>query len=256
MLDILQVKTQLALIEPQIEQAKSQFVIAGQQLVNYMGEKENPNLKIKGRLRALLLKDVQKYIDLKNYRLPEYEVNQLQLTQLDFNRDVTLGKNFPTIKLLGDYLYTNYKKAEMFSDYSRAWVIQLQLSIPLFSGFSSNQEKAILNSQESQLRIAKHDLENSLVLKQVSSLRNLETTETSMVSSELAVKLADEAQNEASRLYKLSQIDFLQFLSVQQAALQAKSSLDQLKYQSIIAYTNYFVATGQPLNVLVDILTL
>ncbi len=255
LLDILQVKTQLALVVPQIEQARSQLVIAGQQLISFMGEDEHPDLKLKGRLKTLLLKDVQKYIDLKNFYLPEYQVNQLQLTQLDYSRDVVLGKHFPNIKLVGDYLYNNYKKSDLFSDYSHAWAIQVQLNIPLFSGLSSNYERSILASQESQLRVARNDLENSLSLKQVTSMRNLETSEISLVSSESAVKLADEAQTEAGRLYKLSQIDFLQYLSVQQAALQASSSLDQLKYQSIVAYSNYFVATGQPLNVLVNILT-
>lgn len=255
LLDILQVKTQLALVAPQIEQAKGQLVIAGQQLISFMGEDEHPDLKLKGRLKTLLLKDVQKYIDLKNFYLPEYQVNQLQLTQLDYSRDVVLGKHYPNIKLVGDYLYNNYKKSDLFSDYSHAWAIQVQLNIPLFSGLSSSYERSILASQESQLRIARNDLENSLSLKQVTSMRNLETSEISLVSSESAVKLADEAQTEAGRLYKLSQIDFLQYLSVQQAALQANSSLDQLKYQSIVAYSNYFVATGQPLNVLINILT-
>ncbi|MBC7537431.1 MAG: TolC family protein [Bacteriovorax sp.] len=255
LLDILQVKTQLALIQPQVEQAKNQFEIAAQQLINFMGEKEHSNFKLKGQLRTLLLKDVQKYIDLKNYHLPEYEVNQLQLTQLEYTRDVILGKEYPTLKLVGDYLYNNYKKSDLFSDYSHAWSIQLQLSIPLFSGFSSNQEKSIIASQNSQLKIARRDLENALSLKQVTSLKNLETSETSLVSAASAVKLAEESQNEAGRIYKLSQIDFLQFLLVQQAALQAKSSFDLLKFQSIIAYSNYFVATGQPLPLLVDILT-
>ena len=255
MLDILQVKTQLALIEPQIENAKNQFVIAGQQLINYMGENAHDNLKLKGKLKTILLKDVQKYLDLKNIHLPEYELNQLQLTQLEYTRDITLGKNYPTIKLVGDYLYNNYKKAELFSDYSNAWAIQLQLVIPLFSGFSSNDERAILASQDTQLRIARRDLENSLNLKQVSSMQNLEASETSISSAEVAVKLANQAQDEASRMYKLSQIDFLQYLTVQQSALQANSSYDQLKYQSIIAYSNYFVASGQSLNILVDILS-
>lgn len=254
MLDILQVKTQLALIQPQVELAKNQFTIAAQQLIAYMGEKEHPNLQLKGSLKTLRLNDVQKIVDLKNFHLPEYELNQLQLTQLEYGRDVVLGKHFPTIRLIGDYLYNNYKKADLFSDYSHAWAIQLQLTIPLFSGFSSNQERAIIASQDSQLRIARNDLENSLSLKQVSSLRDLETSEASLVSSESAVKLAEEAQNEGSRLYKLSQIDFLQFLTVQQSALQAKSSLDKLKYQSIVAYSNYFVASGQSLSGLVEIL--
>ena len=255
MLDILQVRTQLALIQPQVDQAKNQFEIAGQSLANFMGEKEHPNFRLKGRLKTLLFNEVQKYIDLKNYYLPEYELNQLQISQLDYSRDVVLGKEFPTLKLIGDYLYNNYKKSDLFSDYSHAWAIQIQLSIPLFSGFSTADEKQILASQNTQLMIARKDLENNLSFKQVSSLKNLQTSEASLVSSEAAVRLSEQSQNEAARLYKLSQIDFLQFLTVQQAALQAKTSLDQLKFQTILAYSNYFVATGQPLRKLVDILT-
>ena len=254
-LDVLQVKTQLALIQPQVEQAKNQFEIAAQQLISFMGEKEHPGLKLKGHLTTLVLKEVQKTFDLLNYNIPEHQINQLQLTQLDFTREVLLGKNYPTVKLVGDYLYNNYKKSDLFSDYSHAWNIQLQLSIPLFSGLSSTQEKSILASQNYQLRIAKQDLENNLSLKQISSLKNLEMSENSLISAELAVNLAEQSQVEASRIYKLSQIDFLQFLIVQQAAVQAKTSLDQLKFQSIVAYSNYFVATGQPLNKLVDLLT-
>ncbi|MBP9681618.1 MAG: TolC family protein [Bacteriovorax sp.] len=254
LLDILQVKTQLALIQPQVEQAKNQLMIAGQQLVNYMGEKDHEGLIVKGKLKSLLLRDVQRIIDINNLNFPEYHLNQLQLSQLDYNRDIILGKNFPTIKLVGDYLYTNYKKTEIFSENSRAWSIQVQLTIPLFSGFSSTHERSLLASQDTQLRIARKELENTLNLKEVTSLKNLQTSESSLISSESAVRLAEEAQAEGNRLYKLSQIDLLQFLSVQQNALQAKSSLNQLKFQSILAYVNYFVASGQSLTRLVDIL--
>lgn len=254
MLDVLQVRTQLALIQPQVDQAKNQFEIAGQQLANFMGQKEHSGFNIKGQLKALLLKDVQKYIDLKNYVLPEYDVNQLQLDQLGYTRTATLGKEYPSVRLIGDYIYSNFKKPDLFSDYSNAWAIQLQLTIPLFSGLSSFSEKQILASTGAQLKIGKRNLENDLSLKQVSSFKNLQSSEASLLSSTEAVKLAEQSQNEATRIYRLSQIDFLQFLTVQQAALQAKTSLDALKYQNIMAYTNYFIATGQPLTVLVDIL--
>jgi outer membrane protein TolC len=255
LLDVLQVKTQLALIQPQVEQARNQFEIAAQQLINFMGEKEHTDFKLKGHLRMLLLQEVQKYIDLNSYKLPEYEINQLQLSQLESSRNVILGKDYPTVKLVGDYLYNNYKKAELFSGYSHAWSVQLLLTVPIFSGLSSNYEKSIYVSQNYQLKIARNDLENSLALKQVTSLKNLKTQETSLASSSAAVKLAEESQKEAGRIYKLSQIDFLQFLTVQQSALQAQLSFDLLKFQSILAYSNYFVATGQPLSKLVDILT-
>lgn len=255
LLDVLQVKTQLALLSPQIDTAKNQLETAANQLTYYMGEKERSKFKLKGSLKTLLLSNIQKQIDLKNYHLPEYESNKLQIEEMDYTKDVTYGKDFPTLKVVGDYLYNNYKKSELFSDYSHAWAIQVQLNIPLFSGFSSQYEKQQLLSQESQLYHAKHDLEDSLSLNQITSLRNLQTAETSLESAATAANLAEQSQKEANRNYKLATIDFLQFLTVEQAALQAKTALNQLKFQSIVAYSNYFVASGQPLSVLVDILT-
>ena len=254
LLDVLQVKTQLALLSPQIDQAKNQLDIAGNQLSYYMGETDHSNFQLKGKLKSLYLNEIQKHIDLKNFHLPEYDVNHLQIESLDLTRDITLGKEYPTVKLVGDYLYNNYKKSELFSDYSHSWAIQLQLNIPLFSGLSSTFEKQIISSQAVQLYRAKKDLENALNLNQVSSLRNLQTAETSLVSAQQAVDLAEASQKEASRNYRLATIDFLQFLSVEQAALQARTTLDQLKYQSIVAYSNYFAASGQSLSILVDIL--
>lgn len=255
LLDVLQVKTQLALLSPQIENAKNQLETSANQLTFYMGEKERSKFKLKGSLKTLLLKNIQKHIDLKNFRLPEYEMNKLQLEAMEYTKDVTYAKDFPTVKLVGDYLYNNYKKSELFSDYSHAWAVQLQLNIPLFSGFSSQYERQQLISQETQLYHSKHDLEDSLSLNQVTSLRNLQTAEASLDSAATAASLAEQSQNEAHRNYKLATIDFLQFLTVEQAALQAKTALDQLKYQSIIAYANYFMASGQSLSVLVDILS-
>lgn len=255
LLDVLQVKTQLALISPQIDQVRNQLENAANLLSYYMGEKERSNFKLKGGLKVLTLKKIKNYINLDKFHLPEYEVNRLQIASLDYTKDVTYGKDYPTVKLIGNYLYNNYKKADLFSDYSRGWAIQLQLSVPLFSGFSSYHEGQILNSEGIQLYRAKKDLENSLSLNQVTSLRNLETAEASLVSAALAAGLAQESQKEASRNYRLATIDFLQFLSVEQAALQAKTALDQLKYKSIIAYTNYFVASGQSMSILVDLLS-
>ena len=255
LLDVLQVKTQLAFIHPQVDQARNQLEIAANQLAFYMGEKESTHFNLKGQLKTLNLIEIQKYINLKTFHIPEHEINHLQIESLDFTKDVTYGKNFPTLKLVGDYLYNNYKKADLFSAYSHSWSIQLQINIPLFSGLSSLDEKQVLNSEEAQLYRGKRDLENSLSLNQVTSLRNLQTSETSMVSAVQAAELAEESQKEANRNYRLATIDFLQFLTVEQASLQSKTTLDQLKYQSIVAYSNYFVASGQPLSILVDILT-
>jgi outer membrane protein TolC len=254
LLDVLQVKTQLALIEPKIEDAKNQVEIAANNIAYFTGEKNIQGIKITGELKKLNFDSIIKTINQNEIMRYEYAINELKLNQLDYTKDVTNGANYPTVKFVGDYLFNNYKKAELFSDNSHAYAISLQVNIPLFSGFSSFHEKNILNTTERNLRTEKIDLENSLALNEMVGLKNLKSAETSLVSAEKAASFAHESQLEAAKNYKLATIDFLQFLSVEQSAVDAYSSLLQLKYQSIIAFTNYFVATGIPIYKLTDIL--
>jgi len=255
MLDVIQTKTQLALLQPQITKAQNDFESDVLTLINLMGEREHENLKIKGELKKLLYKNIEPYIDLNNFYFPEYEINQLSSEQLGQQKNFVMGKHYPSVELVGDYLYNNYKKADLFSAYSKSWAVALQFHIPLFSGFSSYAERSILASRDLQLKIARRELENNLIFDQANSLKTLKNAEASLVSAESAVKLSTQAQNEANRLYRFSQIDLLKFLSVQQDALQALSNLDTLKYQSIVAYSNYFSSSGQPMHKLVDILS-
>ena len=93
-----------------------------------------------------------------------------------------------------------------------------------------------------------------MALSQVESLKTLESNTVSLVAAQEAAQLADQAMTEARRNYRLTTIDFMQFLTVEQSALEANSSLDTIKYNNIVALTVYFVATGQPLSTLVDML--
>lgn len=255
MLDVIQTKTQLALLQPQITKAQDDFEADALNLINLMGEREHSNLIIKGELKKLLYKEIEPIIDLNNFYFPEYQINTLSSEQLGQEKNFVLGKHFPTVELVGDYDYNNYKKADLFSAYSKSWAVAVQLHIPLFSGFSSFAERSILASRDLQLKIARRELENNLIFDQANSLKTLKNAELSLVSAESSVKLSTQAQNEANRLYKFSQIDLIKFLSVQQDALQALSNLDNLKYASIVAYSNYFSSSGQPMNKLVDILS-
>jgi outer membrane protein len=255
MLDVIQTKTQLALLQPQITRAQDEFESDALNLINLMGERDNASFKVRGELKKLLYKDVEPYVDLNNFYFPEYQINTLSSEQLGQEKNFILGKNFPTVELVGNYDYNNYKKADLFSAYSKSWAVAVQLHIPIFSGFSSFAERSILASRDLQLKISRRELENNLIFDQANSLKTLKNAEASLVSAEAAVKLSVLAQNEANRLYRFSQIDLLQFFSVQQDALQALSNLDNLKYASILAYSNYFSSSGQPMNKLVDILS-
>lgn len=254
LLDLLQAKTQIALLKPKIEDAHNQLESAGAQLASYLAEEGKYELQLRGTLRGLLLKDVQKHLNFKAARLPELERVRMQREQLIEQREVTGGKHLPNVMLLGDYGSSSFTKSDLFSGYNTNWSVMLQLTIPIFSGFQSIYERRSLGALDRQIEYQGLELENKLALAQVQSLKTLQSTGASLLSAEEAAELADQSMVEARRNYRLSTIDFLQFLTVQQSSLQAGSALETVRYDNVVALSKYFVATGQPLSVLVDLL--
>jgi|GEM_PF-497235 len=255
LLDVLQAKTQLANLEPQIEQARAAFEAAGAQLATLLGLENIKSISVRGKMKTLLFKDVVRRVDLKKYYLPELEQNKLQIDQLVKARDVEMGKYWPTVKFTGTYGPTAYSQSDLWNPNAVAWSAYINVTFPLFQGFGSKYDAAVYTSQQLQLMHVRKQLEETIFNNQTTNKTNLDSTEVSLISAVLADKLAEESLQEAIRQYRLATIDFLQFLTIQQTALSTKSQVEQLKYASIAAYANYFVAMGQPLNQLVDLLT-
>ena len=254
LLDVLQVKTQIALLKPQIEDLLNQWESAAAQLATYLSERGKYYLHVNGELKALRRSEVEARLNPDDARLPELLKIRMQNDQLDAQKRVTFGKHLPSVNLVGDLGSQAYNTADFTSPNVRSWSVSAQLVIPIFSGFSSVDEQRSLASQRRQLDLGEHDLQNTIALNQVTSLKALETTEASLLSAEAAADLANQSLNEATRNYRLATIDFMQFLTVEQADVQAYSSLDNIKYANLVAFVNYFVARGQPLGKLIDIL--
>lgn len=253
-IDVLQVRTQLALLKPKIANAKNELESSAAELANLLGMGENLELTLKGEIPSLTLEQMGKYLDLKVFNLPDLKRVRLQREQLEEEKSVNLGKHLPSLKLIGDYSYNNYTKSDLFLDASNSWSAQLLLEVPLFSGLSSYFDRRALSSKGAQLELNEVEVKNRLVLEQIKARKALETAEASLSSAEEAAKLARDSLNEARREYRFGIMDFLGFLQVENTDFQAASSLLQLRYDAIRAYSNYFAASGQPLNTLVNLL--
>lgn len=254
-IDVLQVRTQLALLKPKIEKAKNELSAAAAELANLMGKADTSEITIRGRMPNISTKELEKFLNLKEFNLPELNAIRLQRAQVDEEKSVTLGKNLPNLKILGDFNFINYTKADLFEPASNAWSVQLLLTVPIFSGLSSVFERRALNSRDAQLEYQERDVTNAVVLEQIKSRKGLESAEASLASAEEAAKLARDSLNEARRDYRFGIMDFLQFLQVEAQDFEAATSLLQLRYDAINASSTYFAASGQPLSTLVEILS-
>ncbi len=254
LLDVLQVKTQMALLKPQIIASKNMIVTSAANLSTLMGGIPQTETKIRGRLVRVPLAVIDANVDLKHSRLPELERIRLSRLQLNELKDQTWGKHYPSLDLVGDLGSNSYTKADIFSNYAQFWSVGLQLTIPIFSGFSSSYEQKALASQDYQLEYQAHGETDTLELAQLTARKTLESSQASLSSAEEASNLARESVAEAKRNYRLATIDFLVFLTVQTSQLTADQSFFQTEYNTIQAMTGYFIASGQPLTKLIDLL--
>jgi outer membrane protein TolC len=253
-MDVLQVRTQQALLKPKVQTAKIELESAAAELATIIGEQSGGALQLRNRLPTLKLKEVEGSLNLQEFRLAELERLRLEREQVGEQKSVALGKNLPQLKLAGDYNFLNYTKADLFDPASNSWQVQLVLSVPLFSGLSSIYDRMALNARDAELELREEDTRLDLILAQVKSRKALEAAEASLTSAEEAVQVSRESMAEARKNYRFGIIDFLQFMQVQQADFEAISSLNQLKYDAIVAYANYFRASGQPVAKLVEFL--
>lgn len=253
--DLLQVKVQAALLKPKIEGARFQLASAAAELAKLMGQTEGTSFELKGKLPFLPSKELAGKLNLQELSLPELDRLQHTREQLDEQRSVLLGKHLPTLSLLGEYDFENYSKSDLFDSASNAWSVQLLLKVPLFSGFSSIYERKATNSRELQVELQEHGLRNQVSLEQIKARKVLEAAEFSLVHAAEAANLAKESLAEGRRDFNYGIIDFLQYLQVQRSNFEAATSLTQLKYDNIAALTDYFVASGQPLATLVELLS-
>ncbi len=256
LLDVLQIKTQLALLDGQILTGKDQLDVSIANLTNLLGENssENHQIQIQDKLDAPEIAEVDKDVEPKKNSIFEIEKDANILEKIEDQKSVAWGQNLPTLDLVGSYNYNSYRPADLLNQSGLSWTVGLQLTIPLFSGFSSSYQQKSLLSQQYQTEFDKRSVENNVSLQQVTSRKNLEAARHSIETGTEALKLAIASSKEAVRNFRLATIDFLQLLSVQQAFVQAQQALDTDKYNYIVALSNYYVSLGHDMNHLVQIL--
>lgn len=254
LLDVLQVKTQLALLEGQIATARNQLAIAVANLTNTIGGTTQNVIRVKDHLEAPDIPEVDQDVDLKNYTIPEIEVDLLSIQRIDDQRQVMWGQNLPNLSLFGNYNFTNYKQSDLFDDSANSWNFGVQLTIPLFSGLSTIYQNRSLLSQRLQLEFDKKNVENQVAYQQITSRKNLETAKDSIITGIDALKLAEASSNEARRNFRNATIDFVQLLTVEQAFVQAEQTLNSSRYNYITALANYYASSGQDMAKLVALL--
>lgn len=253
-IDSLQAQTQLQLLQGQLTSAQNAQKVAAANLNRILGSTHEESFELPGNYEIRDFTKIKEELKSRSETVPELLKQDLLITKVDDLRRAVRGENLPTIGLIGSYDYNAYSAAELVNQRANSWTLGVQLVIPIYTGNTSVVQERALVSQRTQAELNKVSIQNEMSYQASASGKNLDSAEESIESAQEALKLAIQSSKEASRLYGFATIDFLQYLTIQQALAQAKISLASYEYDYIVAVTDLFVATGRPMDRLVEII--
>ncbi|HAR43956.1 MAG TPA: hypothetical protein DCS07_15195 [Bdellovibrionales bacterium] len=246
LLDVLQIKTQMALLDPKIAEAQKNLETSVATFANLTGVQGGGSVSLTGGL-DLPLDQFQKRAP-QAVTLPEIERIHLQQLQFPDIRKISLAKHYPQLSATGSWARSAFAKQDLLNGYSSAWSVGLQLSVPLFSGLSSFWEREQLASQEAQLSISEYRTVDASALNQIRAEKELTLRRELVMATKKATEYSIESLREAEKNYRLQTADYLKLLQAQQNHLDAQASFDHARYNFIVAVARYFAATGLPLD--------
>jgi outer membrane protein len=250
-LDVLQLKTQAALLTPKIAQTESAMRTAAAQLATLLRSLDASAIRLKGAFVTPDIGWAKKMIDQGKKELPELLQARETVNQFEDTRDVTMAVYWPKLNFVAQAQRQGYTKKEIIDDNSTSWGLSLQLNVPIFSGFGSFKQRDSLASQERQLELDETRTADSVSVSQIQSERDFEVAVKTLESSQQAASYGIESLKEAQRTYRLQMINYLQYQNSEQAFLDAQSGFLQAKYNYVVTLSKYFNALGVPSSTLI-----
>lgn len=254
LLDVLQIKTQLALLDGDIFSAQNLLDESRTTLAHLLGDSNSQRFLIPDSLEAPTIAEIDSSMAKQPPEILEVQRDDIAISQLDDQRKTLWGQNLPYINLIGSYAFTSFDDTKLFEQPANSWLLGIQLTIPLFSGLSTVYQNRALLSSQLQLQLEKKFIQDQFALQGINSRKNLENAFSSIKTGEVALKLANESLSEAKKSYLRGTIDYLQYLSIQQQFVVAEQSLNSFKYNYIVALGNFYVSQGQDMLVLISLL--
>ena len=257
LLELLSIKTQLALLEPNIERARGELKVRAAERAQLIGDPNVSELQVTATLDPAPWDQVEAAAkaDDRTPSIPELEKIKIAQEQAIDNKEMNLAKHFPQLRLVGTWGREAYVKADLLDSFSTRWTAGLSLEVPIFSGLSSIYERRKFASQIALLSIEEARLRDQFALSQIQARKDIELAKTVVAANREALKLANDAMKEARTTYRLGTSTYQQLFDAEQRQTEAEFQYDQARYEAIVSQARFFIASGWRLAPLVQLLS-
>lgn len=237
--ELLSVEAARAGSEAQLRSAESNLVSSKIRLANlaripaeFELTEENPS--------TTALESLDTYLQLSAQR-PELIAARKKRDAASEDVSIQRAGHIPTVDVAGNY----YFKREGFGNNNSKWDAILTLTLPIFSGGSTQasvrQYASILKTTEIETVRLERTAENDIR----SLHQNLVASESQLKSFSAAVELANKSYNQTRKDYRFGLTTNLDLLNSLKTLTAAKRNLDQAKYQHFLERIQIEVGSGR-----------
>jgi len=234
--DVLQAKTALAQAKLALDILQGQIQTTRGALATAMGLPANTPYDILVPKKDIPLKEtlekVDAYLAQAEKKRPDLAAARAQARKAGANVRKVEAQAYPSINGTANWGNTYYGTTALYKDnYSGA----LQLSVPLFTGFSQRNNVQQARADEETVQARLNRLEQQVVLEVWTSYYNLKTAEQRVRTSEDLLNSATESYQVALGRYKAGVGSILDLLS-------AQSALESARAQRVQANADWFIS--------------
>ena len=270
--DFISAKVQLSNLRPSVLQAENAIELSKLQLKMYLSIPEDVDIAVAGSLD-----DLRNVVLLGSDNLSTDISHNSSLRTLDLQRELLehqvkliQTQRMPTIAAFGSAIYTGNDRERMdfssmmgggskpeggtgeaiaqASSNSFWWQhpinVGLQISIPIFSGFSKTNQVRSVRNQIAQLDLQRGYAEEGVVLQIRQSINNLLTSRETMLSNEMTVDQAQKAYDISLTRYDAGAGTILELNTAQLQLTQAQLNYSQSIYDYLSARAEYDRVAG------------
>lgn len=250
--DVIRSEVQVRNLRPSLVQAENGVRLSEMMLRVLLGVRQEVEIKVNEVLfdfeNRVNQVGVSGDVDLsKNSDLVQLE---LQMDRMQTQFDLVRSQRYPSLVGFINYQAVSQANDFKFADYRWAnpFSLGLQLSIPIFNGFSIyHQEKQVSIGLE-QMQMQMEYMERNLTLQMRNAYTNMVKALEQIESNREGVKQAERGFSIAQTRYNTGTGTLLELNDAEIALTQAKLNLNQAMYDYLAAETDYRKTQGQEIQ--------
>lgn len=249
--DTLQSKVQVSKIMPQVVRAKNAEDLIAAELADALGMEADQKIQLKDKLTHSPVKvNEEEFLQQAQWNRPELIMKTLGIDMSRYQIDIERSAALPQVNLDANYEYRSNDPGDMFNSSHNAWNAGIQVSMPLFDGFSAKAKVDEARARYSQAKIEKQDLDQKIALDIRRACLDLNQAETIIQSQQDSVEEAKEALRISRVSYNNGVGTNLDVLDAQVSLSQIENNLAQAVYDHQAAYA--FLDKSRGWSVLAD----